>query len=331
VRFAALLALLSVTVSGQSAYHAPRTPWGDPDLQGVWPATEFASVPLQRPAEYATRNELTDDELRVRAWREQLQREAVEREGAGGPLGAPGHWTEWGTPQRQISLIVDPPDGRLPPMTSDAKARAARQPAGASGFGPLTAPDDFTMSERCISRGVLGSTLPVLSSSGIDITQAPGVVAIRYEMIHDHRVIPLGAGPSAALRAGPRELSPKIQLYMGAARGHWDGETLVVETRNFNGRTGPGLNGGGVPNTPGMVLTERFRRVSDDTIQYRATVRDPGTWTAPWTVSFPLRRVPGYVMHEYACHEGNYGLRNALSAARAVEDGDARRGISNSR
>src|SRR5688572_27992632 len=182
------------------------------------------------------------------------------------------------------------------------------------------------MWERCISRGVLGSTLPVLYGSGIDITQGPGVVAIRYEMIHEHRVIPIR--PSTALGAGrQRALSPvegpllsaAIQLYMGDARGHWDGDVLVVETRNFNGRTGPAVGGGGVPNTPGMVLTERFRRVSDDTIQYEATVRDPGTWVAPWTVSFPLRLTPEYGMHEYACHEGNYSLRNALSAARAAE------------
>lgn len=299
------------------AYKVPRTPWGDPDLQGVWPSTEFVSVPLERPAQFGTRNLLNDDEMVARALRERNQREGVERDGAGGPTGAPGHWLEWGKTQRQASLLIDPPDGRMPAMTPDAKGRASQQPQGTLGHGPLNSTLDFTMWERCISRGVLGSTLPVLYNSGLDITQGPGVVAIRYEMIHDHRVIPIS-------RLAPSEveaplLSSAIQQYMGDARGHWDGDTLVVETRNFNGKTGPAVSGGGVPNTPGMVLTERFRRVSDDTIQYAATVRDPATWVAPWTVSFPLRLTPDYGMHEYACHEGNYGLRNALSAARAAE------------
>jgi hypothetical protein len=235
---------------------------------------------------------------------ERNQREGFERDGALRSSGAPGHWIEWGTTQRQASLIVDPPDGRLPALTPAAKARAARQPAGTAGPGPFDSPRDFTMWERCISRGVLGSTLPGLYNTGIDITQAPGVVAIRYEMIHDHRIIPLVKAPL---------LSATFEQFMGDARGHWEHDTLVVETRNFNGRTGPVP---AVTNTPGMVLTERFRRVSHDTLQYEATVRDPGTWVAPWTISFPMRLAPDYQMYEYACHEGNYALRNALSAAR---------------
>jgi hypothetical protein len=296
------------------ADQVPRTPWGDPDLQGVWPGTAFGSVPLERPLQFGTRNELTDLELAARALQERNRREGFERDGALGPAGAPGHWLEWGSTQRQASLIVDPPDGRLPPMTPEAKARALQPPRPSTSLGasgPFNSPLDFTMWERCISRGVLGSTLPALYNSGIDITQGPGVVAIRYEMIHDHRVIPLEAERPL--------LSSSIRQYMGDARGHWEGETLVIETRNFNGRTGPVANGAGVTNSPGMVLTERFRRVSRDTMQYEATVRDPATWVAPWTVSFPLRLTPGYGMHEYACHEGNYGLRNALSAARAGE------------
>jgi hypothetical protein len=302
-RFVPVVLFVAFVVTSASAqtYRVPRTPWGDPDLQGVWPGTAFAGVPLERAPQFGTRNALTDVELLGRELQERNQREWRERDGAAG-------WLEWGRTQRQASLIVDPPDGRLPAMTPEAKGRASRQPRGTIGNGPLNSPRDFTMWERCISRGVLGSTLPVLYNSGIDITQGPGIVAIRYEMIHDHRVISLNSKPL---------LSPAIQQYMGDARGHWEGDTLVVETRNFDGQTGPGLNGGGVSNTPGMVLTERFRRVSHDTIRYEATVRDPATWVAPWTVSFPLRLEPDYGMHEYACHEGNYGLRNALSAARA--------------
>jgi hypothetical protein len=145
-------------------------------------------------------------------------------------------------------------------------------------------------------------------------------------MIHEHRVIPIrrstAIGAGRQLARSPVEsplLSPAIQLYMGDARGHWEGDTLVVETRNFNGRIGPAPDGGGVPNSPGMVLTERFHRVSEETMQYVATVRDPATWVGPWTVSFTLRLNPEYGMYEYACHEGNYSLRNALGAARAAE------------
>jgi hypothetical protein len=305
-----LVLLAPLAAFAQAPYSVPRTPWGDPDLQGVWPATEFAGVPLERPVQFGSRNLLTDDELAAREMRERLQREAAERDGAGGLTGAPGHWTEWGKTQRQASLLVAPPDGRMPALTPAGQARDARQPRGTSGDGPLNGPADFTLWERCISRGVLGSTLPVLNNSGIEITQAPGVVAIRYEMVHDQRVIPLD---------GRRPLGAAIRQYMGASLGRWDGDTLVVVTTNFNGRTGAAANGGGVPTTPAMVLTERFRRVSHDTMQYEATVDDPATWVAPWTVSFPLRLTPGYELFEYACHEGNYGLADALRAARAAE------------
>ena len=302
--------LLPSAAAAQTMWTVPRTPWGDPDLQGIWPSTSFVSVPLQRPPRFGTRNLLTDAELAERGRQELAQKEGFERDGAGGPTGAPGHWLEWGRTQRQASLIVDPPDGRMPAMTPAAKERLSRQPTGTFGGKPLNGPQDFTMWERCLSRGVLGSTLPVLYNSGIDIWQAPGYVAIRYEMVHDHRVIPLDGRPP---------LSPAIAQYMGDARGRWDGATLVVETRNFNGRVGPGISGGGVTNSTAMTLTERFTRVNEDTIQYSATVNDAETWTAPWTVSFELKLTPDYDMFEYACHEGNLGLRNALSAARAAE------------
>jgi hypothetical protein len=304
------LVLASVPLLAQDGWQVPRTPWGDPDLQGVWPSTGFVSVPLQRPPELGTRNELTDEEVRQRHERELAQKDGFERDGAGGPTGAPGHWLEWGTTQRQASLLVDPPDGRMPPMTPEARERAARQPRGTMGSDPLETPADFTMWERCLTRGVLGSTLPVLYNSGIDITQGPGFVAIRYEMVHDHRVIPLDGRPAA-----PAVLTS----YMGEARGRWEGDTLVVETTNFNGRVGPGISGGGVPNTPSMRLIERFTRVSQSVIRYEATVSDPETWTAPWTVAFDLTLMPDYAMHEYACHEGNLGLSNALSGSRADE------------
>jgi hypothetical protein len=288
----------------------PRTPWGDPDLNGIWPSIDMVRVPMQRPALYGGRLFMTAQEHAVLEKQEQERIVQMANEGAGGATGTPGHWVEWGKSQRQTSLIVDPPDGRMPPLTPEGEARAASAPRGTMGAAPLNGPEDFTMWERCLSRGALGSTLPVLYNSGIDITQGPGFVAIRYEMVHDQRIVALDGRP---------HLPPAIRLYMGDARGHWEDDTLVVETTNFTDRIGVGISGGGTPNSLAMRLVERFTRVSKDTIRYIATVDDPQTWIMPWTVAFPLTRVPGYEMFEYACHEGNYGLRNALSGSRAAE------------
>ena len=291
-------------------YVAPRTVWGDPDLNGIWPSIDMVRVPLQRAQQYGSRLFMTADEHAVLEKREQEQIVRMANDGAGGATGAPGHWVEWGKSQSQTSLLVDPPDGRMPSLTPEGQARTAAAPRGTLGGAQLNSTDDFSMWERCISRGALGSTLPVLYNSGIDITQGPGFVAIRYEMIHDIRIVPLGARP---------HLSPSIKQYMGDARGRFEGDTLVVETTNFTERIGVGLSGGGTPNSFAMRLVERFTRVSKDTIRYEATVNDPSTWTAPWTVAFPLTRMPDYGMFEYACHEGNHGLPNALSGSRAEE------------
>jgi hypothetical protein len=308
-------ALLAQTAALQVApkepgYLVPRTPWGDPDLEGIWPSIEMVRVPMERPRQYGTRVMMTGEEQDVLEKRENERIALMEREGAGGALGAPGHWVEWGSSQQQTSLVVDPPDGRLPALTAFGRARQAALPRGTSGTAPLNGPRDFTPWERCISRGALGSTLPVLYNSGIDITQSPGFVVIRYEMVHDVRVIPLD---------GRDHLASSIRQYMGDARGRWEGTTLVVDTINFRDDVGFGISGGGAPASPLMRLTERFTRVARDTIRYEATVNDPQTWTAPWTVAFPLSRQPDYIMAEYACHEGNYGLRNALSGSRAEE------------
>jgi len=291
-------------------YLAPHTPWGDPDLNGIWPSIDMVRVPLQRAPLYGSRLFMTAEEHAALEKREQEQIVRMANDGAGGATGAPGHWVEWGKSQPQTSLLIDPPDGRMPPLTPEGQARTAAAPRGTLGGAQLNSTADFSMWERCISRGALGSTLPVLYNSGIDITQGPGFVAIRYEMIHDIRIIPLGVRP---------HLSPSIKQYMGDARGHFEGDTLIVETTNFTERIGVGLSGGGTPNSFAMRLVERLTRVSKDTIRYEATVNDPSTWTAPWTVAFPLTRMPDYGMFEYACHEGNHGLKNALSGSRAEE------------
>ena len=173
----------------------PRTAWGDPDLNGIWPSIDMVRVPVQRAPQYGTRLFMTADEHAVLEKREQEQIVRMAADGAGGATGAPGHWVEWGKTQLQTSLLVDPPDGRMPPMTPAGQARTAAAPKGTLFGAQLDSPDDFSMWERCISRGALGSTLPVLYNSGIDITQGPGFVAIRYEMIHDYRIIPLGGRP----------------------------------------------------------------------------------------------------------------------------------------
>ena len=305
--------------SGASDYKAPRTPWGDPDLQGIWPSTEMVGVPLQRPEGFGTRAFLTDAEFKARqaqfAQQAQSDEEAFVVPGAGGGAGdgtgPPSHWGERGAPQRQASLIVDPPNGRMPAMTPYGAERAAYRARHSSmGSGPFNSAADLDYYDRCLSRGVLGSISPVVYNNGTEIVQAPGYVVIRYEMIHDFRVIPLDARPA---------LSPAIRQYMGEARGHWEGDTLVVQTTNFNGTIGVTGNGRLQPTSDALTMTERFTRTSADTLQYQATVNDPKTWTGPWTVSFPLKRDDGYGFYEYACHEGNNAMRNILSGARAAE------------
>jgi hypothetical protein len=226
----------------------------------------------------------------------------------------PTNWTEFARrPSRQTSLIVDPPNGRIPPLTAQGEAvraavAAARKPRPESWL-------DISMYDRCITRGVAGSMFPVIYGNGSEIVQEPGIVAIRYEMIHETRIIPMDGRPHAPA---------SLRTYMGDPRGHWEGNSLVVETTNFiGGHNGIGGNGGGVPYSEDLKLVERFTRVNDRSIQYEVTVNDPKTFTAPWTAAFPITHEDGYQIFEYACHEGNYAMSNSLSAARAEEKAQA--------
>jgi hypothetical protein len=303
------VAWLTIAASGQSDV---RTPWGDPDLQGMWPSGQLINVPFERPPQFGTRAELTDAEFKQLASSIQRQREADAEQFSrgGGGINPPSHWLETGLPSRQASLIVDPPDGRLPPMTEDGQRRAKAWPSTNPSV-PYASAQEFNPYDRCITRGVIGSMMPNIYSSGIEIMQAPGLVVIRYEMIHETRIIPLD---------GRRHLSEGVRSYMGDPRGRWEGRTLVVETTNFNGKTGSlGRNGNGNPTSEALRLIERFTRRDRDTLDYSMTIDDPRTWTRSWTVAFPLVRDPDYVMYEYACHEGNYAIRNILSAFRAAE------------
>ena len=321
---AALLASAVLAAQQRPApYAPPRTPWGEPDLQGKWPGTDMVGVPLQRDPKLGTRNRLTEQEFSARkalyekqALLDQadfdLDNPAAMRGGdVGGPLSAPPHWFERGRPQYQASLIVDPPDGRLPPLTPAARARAAEDRRMRQERGPADSYTDRSLYDRCISRGVAGSVLPVIYNNGNEIVQAPGVVAIRHEMIHETRVVYTDGRPPI-----PRS----FRFWMGSSRGRWEGDTLVVETTNV-GRFAPGVgvNGGGTRHSDAIRFTERFTRVADDTLHYSMTVDDPRTWTRPWTLEFPLRRDDGYGFYEYACHEGNYAMFHMLSGARADE------------
>ena len=334
---AAVIALSAAALFGQSPlgkpYAVPRTPWGDPDLQGMWPGN--ISAPLQRPANLGDRATLTDDEFAQREAQAKAQAAADSQQfiaaprgggpgapagrGRGGGIGPPDHWLERGAPIRQTSLIVDPPNGRLPALAAGVEARRT-QARGGRGLpgewrGTADSYDDLNIYYRCITRGLLGSVIPVIYGNGNEIVQAPGYVVFRNEMIHESRVIPLDGRP---------HVRSSIRMYMGDSRGRWEGDTLVVETTNFTDRTAIGSNGAGYPGDPGyhsLVLrtVERFTRTSDNLLVYEATVDDPQTWVRPWTLRMPLMRGSDPHLFEYACHEGNYAMRNILSAARTED------------
>jgi hypothetical protein len=223
------------------------------------------------------------------------------------PNNAPRHWLERpAVPSRATSLVVDPPDGRIPPMTPEGQKRVAARRGQGGPNRTLAWTTDLSNYDRCISRGVVGSILPAIYGNGTSINQAPGVVVIRNEMIHEARVIPLDGRPH----------SNGIAMWMGDPRGHWDGNTLVIESTGFTDRTG--LAGGAI-HSDKLRLTERLTRVDARTLRYEFTVDDPTIYTRPWTVRLNLDQKRGYEIYEYACHEGNYGLRNMLSAARVDE------------
>jgi hypothetical protein len=336
VRFVALLALAAALACAQSATPAkqatpsktsakkwtqPKTAWGDPDLEGTWTSDDSYGVPFERPAKFGTRKTLTEQELAERAKENALLQNSIEsgdRPNAGfwkGQRGVdaaavPANWVEFARrPSRQTSLIVDPPDGRIP-LTEEGKARAAaaaerRQKRPGSWL-------DLTMYDRCITRGVTGSIFPVIYGNGTQILQVPGMVAIRYEMIHETRLVPLDGRPHA---------SAGLRSYMGDPLGHWEGNTLAVETTNFVGGLVANAGNGsfGAPYSDDLRVVERFTRTDEKTIQYEVTITDPKIYTAPWTVAFPITHEPGYQIFEYACHEGNYAMPNRLSAARAED------------
>jgi len=290
----------------------PKTPWGEPDLQGIY--SNRTITPFERPAQFAGKAEFSDDEIA------DLERGATERsvdngrnKGTEGDVSSAYNefWWDRGkkVTTKRSSLIIDPADGRVPPLTSEAQRRQAeeyKQPiyrgGGANGRGADWT-TDRSLFERCITRGLPGAMSPSAYNNNYRIVQGPGYVAIQIEMLGGARVIPTTGGA---------HINSSLRQYMGDSRGHWEGNTLVVETTNFSNRT---LYRGSAET---LKLIERFTKVDPNTVEYEFTVDDPTTFTRQWTASIPFVYT-GEQLYEYACHEGNYGMEGILSGARAEE------------
>jgi hypothetical protein len=290
------------------AYAAPKTPWGDPDLQGIYTNKDESGIPFERPSQFAGKSNADVDDVELRELIEERAKAAVARApGIGGAdTGAgPTHWYEnYGAKNSRAWLMVDPPDGTIPPPTAEANARNAERARLRGGRGPADSPEDRSLYDRCISRGIPGSMMPAIYGNSYEIIQSPGWVAIRYEMIHETRLIPLDARPH--VKSG-------IQSYMGDARGHFEGGTLVVETTNF--KPASAYRGA----SEHLTLVERFTPKAAKTVEWSVTAEDSHTWARSWTFAMNLTKDATQPIFEYGCHEGNYGLRDILSGARADE------------
>jgi hypothetical protein len=300
-------------------YTTPKTPWGDPDLQGVWSSDDTSGIPRERPKDLGSHLYLSDEAYAARV--KQVEQGIKRGESDIGSFRNDFARRAF----RQTSIIVDPPDGSMPAVTPEAQKRRATRDRGTFGDGPFDTTEDFTLYDRCITRGIVGSVLRVVYGNGNRIVQAPGVVAFGYEMIHDTRIIYTDGRP---------HIGQAIRQYLGDSRARWEGDELVVVTTNLTDKTSIGGNGNGLRHSDRMVITERFKRVAADVLQYQFTVDDPVTYARPFTMSMPLTPLDGGVLLPYECHEGNYGLLNALSAERtedrAIEE-DLTKGITRPR
>lgn len=287
------------------AFSPPRTPWGHPDLQGVW---DYRTItPLERPQQFGDREFYTDEEIAALEGRANSRMEQPPDENTPANLVHAQYMTDPGTTideSRRTSLIIDPPNGRIPELTQAARERRAAGRGQGAG-NPEQPWLSRSLMERCITYGLPAAILPGLYNNNIEIVQAPDHVAIVHEMIHDTRIVPLD----------DRELSG-IPRYLGESRGRWEGDTLVVETTNFSDTR---LLRGASEN---LRLIERYTLIAPDRIDFQMTFEDPSTWAAPWTVTYLMRPTDG-IIYEYACHEGNYGLRNILENLVAEQEAAA--------
>jgi catechol 2,3-dioxygenase-like lactoylglutathione lyase family enzyme len=300
----------AVTTDTREPYSTPKLPWGEPDIQGLYTGNSAHGIPLERPKELADVKSLTAEQAAARRER--------------GTLGSIwGYEREWRdttleyqkrAPSTQVAMVIDPPDGRIPPITESGRKRVEatvrRETAGNEDTQMTNlpgGPEDLSTFVRCITRGLPGMMTPIVYNNGLQIVQGPGFVAIQNEMMHETRVVP----------TQPRERrDAKLTTWLGAPQGRWEGDTLVVESTNFNGKSS--FRG----SSPNMKLIERFTRVAPNVLEYRFTIEDPDTWTKPWTAMFHFDKDDTqYELVEYACHEANYGIANILSGSRAMEKG----------
>ena len=314
----AIVVLTPIVADAQSTSSTvSRTSWGDPDLQAVWHSS--GAVPMERPDEYQGRTTLNDEETAARRQeaedRDQQLLLADRRQTvAGGTVGAYNNfWMERGAPSDRTSLLVDPPNGRFPPLTEAGKLATTTRLRDDDTW------EDRHIWERCVTRGGMPNAMfPRSYNNNFQIFQSPGWVAILHEQVHETRLIPLDDRP---------DVSPNISEWNGVAKGHWEGDTLVVTTinihpnvsalqpwSNFNSASGSGED---------IKLVERFRRTDDETLEYEVEVFDPQMYTRSWTVAYPFERMHD-VMYEYACHEGNYGMEGILTGGRADDEEAAR-------
>jgi len=316
-----------------AGWKSPKTAWGDPDLQGTWPINYVGGVPLERCAGGGGRGGAapppcdpnkafyTDEEFKARVdaanGRGSRYADAIKKGDFGAAFNAGN--TDPTTPQRQTSLIVDPPNGKLPAMTEEGQRLSSLMRSSWAAYPDevqtFDSQFDFDTWDRCITRGMPASMFPFRYNNGVQIIQAPGYVILNMEMIHDARIIPIGGGPAP---------SSKVKQWMGISRGHWEGTTLVIETTNF--KAGASMTNIGVvgspqgnrfPTSEKMKITERLTRMNDSTMLYEITTEDPVVITRPWTARFPLKLDNGYKWWEYACIEGNRTIPDYISASRA--------------
>ena len=305
---AAAMSQAQTTVKTPTAW---RTAWGHPDLQGIWTTDAEILVPFERPAEFGERPSLNEEELAKReadTRRRALEDKADRRPGSA--LGTPAHWFEIGNGlSARTSLIVDPPNGRMPPLTAEGAKRVIdprRETGlmGGDGTEALNGPEDTGLASRCITRGVPETWIPSIYNNGFQIVQTSEYVAILYERYHETRVIPLDGRP---------HVDQHIRQWIGDSRGRWEGNTLVVDVTNFSDKAR--FKGSGET----LHVVERFTRIDADTVNVAVTVEDQTRWTRPWRFEVNGKKHAEYRIFEMACHEGNYTMSHMLSAARAQE------------
>ena len=282
-----------------AGWQVPRTGWGDPDLRGMWPVDYLAATPRERPPELGTRTEWTEAEYNER-FKQADQRANLEaQQDKVGILGM-GHWREDGFPLWQTSMITQPENGRYPALTEAGRAARAgvKDSWNTEVFDKIT---DFGNWDRCLTRGIPGSMLTGAYNMGLRVMQSPGLVVIPIEMVHETRMVYLDG------RAPP---PPEVNYYLGFSRGHWEGDSLIIETTNFT----PGMSNGVTPNSDQMKVRERITPMGPDQMRYEAWIEDPVMLTAPYKIDIPWQRNSNYEFFEYACHEGNVQIRGYITA-----------------